>query len=324
MTTITVVFDPPLPTDDPATFDSKAFGLVSDLNTFATEANLVASEINAAAAVGSQAITDVEEFNTRWLGYQASNPSVDGNGDPVTSGALYYNSTLNVLRVFKTSSWGDAVALYPFAGGTYSVSYGNMAPADWGGATVRGLEVSLSGNAQSAVAVSSTNSFLVSNCYQNGADWFSTHANGSTRITHGPNIFKFEFAAPTSAGTNITSNFMTCMQLGYSGTDEYIDTTGAIKNTPFTNNTLSFNLLNSSNFNSTISAGGTLTFTNMATRGGQSGYIRLVNGSNYAITAHANTKISTLSLASISVTGTYLLSYYCDGTDVYISLGNYT
>jgi hypothetical protein len=45
--TISVVFDPPLPADSPAVFNSKAFTLVGDLNTFSTQANSTASDINA-------------------------------------------------------------------------------------------------------------------------------------------------------------------------------------------------------------------------------------------------------------------------------------
>lgn len=44
---ITVVFDPPLPTDPPATFDSKAFTLLGDLNDFASEANALQADVNA-------------------------------------------------------------------------------------------------------------------------------------------------------------------------------------------------------------------------------------------------------------------------------------
>lgn len=44
--TITVVFDPPLPSDSPATFNTKAFTLLGNLNTWSTEANTSASWIN--------------------------------------------------------------------------------------------------------------------------------------------------------------------------------------------------------------------------------------------------------------------------------------
>jgi hypothetical protein len=44
---ITVVFAPPLPSDNPATFNSKAFTLLGDLNKWSGQANQVAGDINA-------------------------------------------------------------------------------------------------------------------------------------------------------------------------------------------------------------------------------------------------------------------------------------
>ena len=93
--------------------------------------------------------------------------------------------------------------------------------------------------------------------------------------------------------------------------------TNAVRATVNTNNTLTFNMNNASNFKSTLSAGGALTFTNITS--GQTGNIILVNGSNYAITAAATTKVSATCLATISATGTYWLSYYSDGTNVYVA-----
>lgn len=83
-----------------------------------------------------------------------------------------------------------------------------------------------------------------------------------------------------------------------------------------TDNDLSFDLNVTNYFSCTPSAGGTLTFTNIPS--GQPVAIKLVNGSNYAIAAHANTKISTADLSKISATGTYLITGLSDGTNVYL------
>ena len=91
--------------------------------------------------------------------------------------------------------------------------------------------------------------------------------------------------------------------------------TGAQRGTPTTDNDLSFDLSAANNFTCTPSAGGTLTFTNHTA--GQSGFVLLVNGSNYAIAAAATTKISTADLTKISASGTYLISYYDNGTNAY-------
>jgi hypothetical protein len=92
--------------------------------------------------------------------------------------------------------------------------------------------------------------------------------------------------------------------------------TASQRATVTTDNDLSFDLSVTNNFSCTPSAGGTLTFTNHTA--GQSGFILLVNGSNYAIAAAATTKISTSDLSKISATGTYLLSYFDNGTNTYV------
>lgn len=88
------------------------------------------------------------------------------------------------------------------------------------------------------------------------------------------------------------------------------------RGTMTTDNDLSFDLSATNYFVCTPTAGGTLTFTNIPT--GQPVAIKLVNGSNYAIAAHANTKISSADLARISATGTYLITGLADGTNVYL------
>lgn len=61
--TITALPSAPLPTDNTATFNSKAFALVAALNTFVTEANAtgVAVDADAAAALASQIAAGLSE-----------------------------------------------------------------------------------------------------------------------------------------------------------------------------------------------------------------------------------------------------------------------
>lgn len=51
--TITVVFDPPLPSDSPSTFNTKAFSTLGDLNDWSTEANALAGTVNSDASTAS-------------------------------------------------------------------------------------------------------------------------------------------------------------------------------------------------------------------------------------------------------------------------------
>jgi hypothetical protein len=81
---------------------------------------------------------------------------------------------------------------------------------------------------------------------------------------------------------------------------------------------LSFNQNAGNNFSCIPSTGGTLTFTNHTA--GQSGYVLLDNTAGVAITAHANTKINDTDLATISTAGVYLVSYFDNGTNAYITV----
>ena len=88
------------------------------------------------------------------------------------------------------------------------------------------------------------------------------------------------------------------------------------RGTVTTDNDLSFDMNVTNNFKCTPTGNGALTFTNITA--GQSGFVLLVNGSNYTISAAATTKVAAGALSTISATGTYLLSYFSDGTNVYV------
>lgn len=100
-------------------------------------------------------------------------------------------------------------------------------------------------------------------------------------------------------------------------TDALYTWTTAQRGTVTTDNDLSFDLSATNNFKCTPAAIGTLTFTNIAAGAGQSGHILLVNTGGYAISKAATTLVGASFLSTISAAGTYLISYFCDGTNVY-------
>ena len=93
--------------------------------------------------------------------------------------------------------------------------------------------------------------------------------------------------------------------------------TAAQRGAVTTDNDLSFDMDASNNFKCTPTANGTLTFTNITA--GQSGNIILDNSGAYVISAASTTYISATDLALISSAGVYFISYYSDGTNVYVS-----
>ena len=90
----------------------------------------------------------------------------------------------------------------------------------------------------------------------------------------------------------------------------------SVRGTITTDNDLSFDLDTTNNFKATPTGSATLTFTNITA--GQSGFILLDNSGGYTISAAANTKVSAAALGTISDSGVYILSYFADGTDVYV------
>ena len=92
--------------------------------------------------------------------------------------------------------------------------------------------------------------------------------------------------------------------------------TAANRGTITTDNDLSFDLNVTNNWKATPSGGAALTFTNHTS--GQSGNILLVNSGGHAISLHANTKGDANLATTISVAGTYWLSYFDDGTNAYV------
>jgi hypothetical protein len=95
--------------------------------------------------------------------------------------------------------------------------------------------------------------------------------------------------------------------------------TASQRGTVTTDNDGSFDMAVTNNFKCTPTATFALTFTNITA--GQSGYVLLVNTGGYAVTAAATTKVNTSFLTTVSTAGTYLLSYFTDGTNVYVTTG---
>jgi len=93
--------------------------------------------------------------------------------------------------------------------------------------------------------------------------------------------------------------------------------TGSQRGTTVTDNDGSFDMDGGNNFKCTPTGAITLTFTNITD--GQSGFILLVNSGGQTVSAHTNTKVDANLLATVSTAGTYLISYFSDGTNVYLT-----
>ncbi|CAB4139230.1 Pectate lyase superfamily protein [uncultured Caudovirales phage] len=82
-----------------------AAGSATTATTQAT--NAAASAVNAANSAAAAA-TALDNFDDRYLGQKASDPSVDNDGNALITGALYYNTTDSAMRVYTGTGWINA------------------------------------------------------------------------------------------------------------------------------------------------------------------------------------------------------------------------
>ena len=81
----------------------------ADTNLTLTAADVVAAEAAKTAAEAAQAAAEAafDNFDDKFLGTKASDPTLDNDGDPLTEGVFYWNTTSNIMRVYDGSSWAN-------------------------------------------------------------------------------------------------------------------------------------------------------------------------------------------------------------------------
>ena len=78
-------------------------------NNAASSASAALSSANAASASAAAADSAFDAFDDRYLGSKAIDPTVDNDGNALLTGALYWNTTVNEMRVWNGSSWRAVV-----------------------------------------------------------------------------------------------------------------------------------------------------------------------------------------------------------------------
>jgi hypothetical protein len=242
------------------------------------------------------------------------------------------SSTSVTLTLTDSNALQDARALYLNLSGTPGGAATLNVPAIEKNYIVKngtGEQVTIKVSGQTGVVIPDGKTVLV---YNNGTDVV-------TAVDHIPSLTLGAALPVASGGTGSTSTTFVNLATNVTGTlpvanggtgasslsaagiaelaaDQTF--TGAQRGTVTTDNDGSFDMNATNNFLCTPTGAFTLTFTNITA--GQSGNIILVNGSNYAVAADAAVKVASTTLATISATGTYWLSYYSpDGTNVYVA-----
>jgi hypothetical protein len=70
-----------------------------------TQASNAASSAAAAETARDQALAAFDNFDDKYLGEKTSDPTVDNDGNPLQTGALYFNNVDDVMKVYTGSLW---------------------------------------------------------------------------------------------------------------------------------------------------------------------------------------------------------------------------
>ena len=76
----------------------------------------------AAETARDQTLAAYDNFDDRYLGAKASDPTVDNDGNALIAGALYFNTTSSVMKIYTGSIWVDGYA----SGSTFLAKANNL------------------------------------------------------------------------------------------------------------------------------------------------------------------------------------------------------
>jgi len=87
------------------TATTKASEAATSATNAATSATSAETAKTAAETAQAAAETALDNFDDIYLGAKASDPALDNDGDALTAGDLYFNTTVNQLKYYDGSSW---------------------------------------------------------------------------------------------------------------------------------------------------------------------------------------------------------------------------
>ena len=87
------------------TASTQASNASTSATNAATSATSAATAKTAAETAQAAAEAAADNFDDTYLGAKSSDPTVDNDGDALTAGDLYFNTTTNRLRVYTGSAW---------------------------------------------------------------------------------------------------------------------------------------------------------------------------------------------------------------------------
>ena len=89
---------------------TNATNAASSATAAASSATAASGSATSAASSAAAAASALDSFDDRYLGTKTSDPTLDNDGNALVSGALYFSTTQNVMKVYDGASWITATS----------------------------------------------------------------------------------------------------------------------------------------------------------------------------------------------------------------------
>jgi hypothetical protein len=106
--------------------NAAAQSAIDATNNGAAQVTLATAQVTLATNQANAAAASYDSFDDRYLGAKSSNPTLDNDGNALLTGALYWNTVNNEMRVYSGSAW---VATYIPSSGYLALTGGTMTGA---------------------------------------------------------------------------------------------------------------------------------------------------------------------------------------------------
>jgi len=169
---------------------NSATAAASSQTAAASSQTAAASSATAAATSATSAATSLDTFDDRFLGAKSSNPATDNDGDALATGALYFNTSDNNMRVYNGSAWQ---AVGPTS--TEQTNINTVAGIAANVTTVAGIDSAVTTTAQSVAILNSLNAM------------FTAVENIAVTVVNDGGVNKFAFNGVTAPAITLVKGF---------------------------------------------------------------------------------------------------------------------